>query len=156
MLRRAVGKRPLQHSDRRKWVKFGVHRQAFSSESQVGFEISQRVAEMAASGAANGKSRINGSPPKKLLSEGAYVPGISRNHLIPLAFGEFGPRGARPQARPTAHPIGRRPLAALEQGERRPTGSRAAGLDGAWMLNHCRTSGCDPGCASNFLGREPD
>jgi len=38
------------------------------------------------------------------------------------------PRGARPQGRPAAHPIGRRPLAALEQGERRPTGSRAAGL----------------------------
>jgi len=56
MLRRAVGKRPLQHSDQRKWVKFGVHRQAFSSEPQVGIEISQRVAKVAASEAANGKS----------------------------------------------------------------------------------------------------
>ena len=58
VLRRVVGKRPLQHSDQRKWVKFGVHRQAFSSEPQVGLEISQRVAKMAASEAANGKSRL--------------------------------------------------------------------------------------------------
>jgi hypothetical protein len=57
VLRRAPGKRPLQQSDRRKWVRFGVHRQAFSSESQFGFEISQRVSTMAASEAANGKFR---------------------------------------------------------------------------------------------------
>ena len=57
MLRRVVGKRPLQHSDQRKWVKFGVHRQAFSSESQFGLEFRQRFAKMAASEAANWESR---------------------------------------------------------------------------------------------------
>jgi len=41
VLRRASGKRPPQHSKQRKSVKFGVHRQAFSSESQFGFEMRQ-------------------------------------------------------------------------------------------------------------------
>ena len=68
------------------------------------------------------------------------MPEIGPNSLIPLAFGKLGPRGTRPQARPTAHPIGRRPLASLEQGERRPTGSRAAGLDGTCMLDRCGAS----------------
>jgi len=72
VLRRAPGKRPPRHSDQREWVKFGVHRQAFSSQPQFGFETKQRFAKMAASEAANGKSRNlslvlvgsqNGSPP---------------------------------------------------------------------------------------------
>jgi len=58
VLRRAAEKRPPLHPDQRKWVKFGVHRQAFSSESQVGFGIRQRFAKMAASVAVNGKSRL--------------------------------------------------------------------------------------------------
>ena len=40
-------------------VTIGVQRRTCSSESQFGFEISQRVAKMAASVAANGKSRPN-------------------------------------------------------------------------------------------------
>ena len=68
---------------------------------------------------------FSGSPPEKLL-----VPvrprSVSAAHQAP--YGRLGPRGTRPQARPAAHPVGRRPLASLEQGERRPTGSRAAGL----------------------------
>jgi len=59
LLRRAAEKRPPQHSDERKWVKLSVHRQAFSAESHFGFEIRQRFAKMAASVAANGKSRTN-------------------------------------------------------------------------------------------------
>ena len=50
-----------QQSDERKWVKFGVHRQVFSSESQFGFEIRQGFAKIAASEAANGKSRMKRS-----------------------------------------------------------------------------------------------
>lgn len=46
--------------------------------------------------------------------------------------------GTRPQAGPAAHPVGRRPLAALGQGERRPTGSRAAGPRRTCMLRESR------------------
>ena len=59
-------------------------------------------------------------------------------------FTWLGPPGARPQTRPAAHPIARRPLASLEQGERRPIVSRAAGLDGICSLSHCRNSPCIP------------
>jgi len=58
VLRRAAEKRPPLYPDQRKWVIFGLHRQAFPSESQVGFEISQRVTTMAESEAANGKCRL--------------------------------------------------------------------------------------------------
>ena len=74
-LRRAPKERPPQQSDERKWVKFGVHRRAFSSESKFGFEIRQRFAKMAASEAANGKSRMNRSPSVK--GKQARMPGDS-------------------------------------------------------------------------------
>ena len=59
VLRRAAKERPPQQSDERKWVKFGVHRQAFSSESQFDFEVNQRFAKMAASEAANGNWQLH-------------------------------------------------------------------------------------------------
>ena len=59
VLRCVPSKRLPQHSDQRKWVSFGVERRAFSSESHFDFEISQRFAKMAASEAANGKSRVD-------------------------------------------------------------------------------------------------
>jgi hypothetical protein len=59
---------------------------------------------------------------------------LSLKRRNPRLFTWFGPPGARPQTRRTAHPIARRPLASLEQGERRPTGSRAAGLEAICSL----------------------
>jgi len=58
VLRRVPGKRLPQHSDQRKWVRFGVQTQALSSESHLGLEIRQGFGKMAASEAANGKSRL--------------------------------------------------------------------------------------------------
>ncbi len=71
VLRRAAEERPPQHSDQRKWVKLGVHRQAFSSESHFDFDVNQRFAKMAASVAANGKSR-----PNSLLKDSLDTDGI--------------------------------------------------------------------------------
>ena len=51
-----------QHSGQRKWVKFGVHRQAFASESQFGFEIRQGLGKMTASEEATGKCRLDRFP----------------------------------------------------------------------------------------------
>jgi len=49
VLRRAPGKRQPPHFDQPIRVEYGVHRQAFSSEPQFGFEMRQRFAKMAAS-----------------------------------------------------------------------------------------------------------
>ncbi len=58
VLRRAAEKRPPLHPDQRKWGKFFVRKQPFSSESQFGLEIRQGFGKLAASEAANGKSRL--------------------------------------------------------------------------------------------------
>ena len=57
VLRRAAGKRLPQNSVERKWVRFGVQRQAFSSDKPLGLEIGQGLGKMAVPEAANGKSR---------------------------------------------------------------------------------------------------
>ena len=48
--------------------------------------------------------------------------------MIPVFMLRCSNLGKPVRRRPAPHPVGRRPLAPLEQGERRPTGSRAAGL----------------------------
>ena len=71
VLRSAAEKRSPQHPDQRTWVKSGVQRRTFSSESQFGLEISQRFGKMAASEAANGKSRIH------LFDQGSHGIGVT-------------------------------------------------------------------------------
>ncbi len=68
VLRRAVEKRPPLHPDQRKWGKFSVHKQPFSSESQFGFEIRQGFGKMAASEAANGKSPFSSIIPARTMT----------------------------------------------------------------------------------------
>ena len=97
---------------------------------------------------------VNTAFPYQVLIHFSWWPKGVESLFRPVFTG-LGPRGARPQARPTAHPIGRRPLASLEQGERRPTGSRAAGLHRLCFSSDFRNSGYDSSIPTNFLGGEP-
>jgi len=71
VLRSAAEKRPPQHPDQRTWVKSGVQRRTFSSESQFGLEIRQGFGKMAASEAANGKSRLESTSDRCQIGPGA-------------------------------------------------------------------------------------
>ena len=77
VLRRVVEKRPPQHPDQRTWVKSGVQRRTFSSESQFGLENRQGFGKMAASEAANGKSRFIGYYPEIATTSLGRSPGTA-------------------------------------------------------------------------------
>lgn len=56
VLRRVVGKRPPQHSDKRRQVRSGVQTRASSAAWSFGFEIGPKSGRIATSEVANGKS----------------------------------------------------------------------------------------------------
>ena len=107
-----------------------------------------RIAQVPASrvGAAHAPARWNALPavqprtaPHDKQLDGAGFPERdaplinNRPLLLNLRVAHsLAPASGEPVRRPpVAHPIARRPLATLEQGERRPTGSRAAGFGDA-------------------------